>query len=202
MEAGKKTFNPVLGIEGGISVLGTSGIVEPMSEEALVETIRTHLNVLKAEGRKWVIAVPGNMGAGFLERYLVEHGKFCTDAHQGSNAADTDAAVEAEQMAYGELSTGTEPSLLEGFMNSLVTMSNFVGKTIDLAAELGFSGILIAGHMGKLVKIGNGIMNTHSREADGRMDTMLSCALSAGTEDLELLRKIQDRKSTRLNSSH
>lgn len=77
------------------------------------------------------------MGAGFLERYLVEHGKFCTDAHQGSNAADTDVAVEAEQMAYGELSTGTEPSL-EGFMNSLVTMSNFVGKTIDLAAELGF----------------------------------------------------------------
>lgn len=196
VEAAKKTFNPVLSIEGGISVLGTSGIVEPMSEEALVETIRTHLNVLRAEGRKWVIAVPGNMGAGFLERYLVEHGKFCTDAHQGSNAADTDAAVEAEQMAYGELSTETEPSLLEGFMNSLVTMSNFVGKTIDLAAELGFSGILIAGHMGKLVKIGNGIMNTHSREADGRMDTMLSCALSAGTEDLELLRKIQRSNTT------
>ena len=70
-------------------------------------------------------------------------------------------------------------------------MSNFVGKTIDIAAELGFSGIVIAGHMGKLVKIGNGIMNTHSREADGRMDTLLSCALSAGTEDLELLRRIQ-----------
>ena len=52
MEAGKKTFNPVLGIEGGISVLRTSGIVEPMSEEALVETIRTHLNVLKGRGQK------------------------------------------------------------------------------------------------------------------------------------------------------
>ncbi len=167
VEAAKKTFNPVLGIEGGISVLGTSGIVEPMSEEALVETIRTHLNVLKAEERKWVIAVPGNMGAGFLERYLIEHGK---------NSSDL--------------------SLMEKFMNSLVTMSNFVGRTIDIAAELGFSGILIAGHMGKLVKIGNGIMNTHSREADGRMDTMLSCALSAGTEDLELLRKIQGSNTT------
>ena len=167
VEAAKKTFNPVLGIEGGISVLGTSGIVEPMSEEALVETIRTHLNVLKAEGRKWVIVVPGNMGAGFLERYLIEHGK---------NSSD--------------------PSLMEKFMNSLVTMSNFVGRTIDIAAELGFSGILIAGHMGKLVKIGNGIMNTHSREADGRMDTMLSCALSTGTEDLELLRKIQGSNTT------
>ena len=76
-------------------------------------------------------------GAGFLERYLVEHGKFCTDAHQGSNAADTDAAVEAEQMAYGELSTETETHSEEVY-ESLVTMSNFVGKTIDLAAELAF----------------------------------------------------------------
>ena len=165
VEAAKKTFNPVLGIEGGISVLGTSGIVEPMSEEALVETIRTHLNVLKAEGRKWVIAVPGNMGAGFLKGYLTEQNK-------------------------------TSVGSMEAFMNSLVTMSNFVGRTIDITAELGFSGIMIAGHMGKLVKIGNGIMNTHSREADGRMDTMLSCALSAGTEDLELLRKIQGSNTT------
>ena len=164
-EAAKKTFNPVLGIEGGISVLGTSGIVEPMSEEALVETIRTHLNVLRAEGRKWVIAVPGNMGAGFLKGYLTEQNK-------------------------------TSVGSMEAFMNSLVTMSNFVGRTIDITAELGFSGIVIAGHMGKLVKIGNGIMNTHSREADGRMDTMLSCALSAGTEDLELLRKIQRSNTT------
>lgn len=165
VEAAKKTFNPVLGIKGGISVLGTSGIVEPMSEEALVETIRTHLNVLRAEGRKWVIAVPGNMGAGFLKGYLTEQNK-------------------------------TSVGSMEAFMNSLVTMSNFVGRTIDITAELGFSGILIAGHMGKLVKIGNGIMNTHSREADGRMDTMLSCALSAGTEDLELLRKIQGSNTT------
>ena len=165
VEAAKKTFNPVLGIEGGISVLGTSGIVEPMSEETLVETIRTHLNVLRAEGRKWVIAVPGNMGAGFLKGYLTEQNK-------------------------------TSVGSMEAFMNSLVTMSNFVGRTIDITAELGFSGIVIAGHMGKLVKIGNGIMNTHSREADGRMDTMLSCALSAGTEDLELLRKIQGSNTT------
>ena len=196
VEAAKKTFNPVLGIEGGISVLGTSGIVEPMSEEALVDTIRTHLNVLKAEGRKWVIAVPGNMGAGFLERYLIEYRKYNADLHQEHAAADTESVANAEQMSLEGLSAGADPSLMEKFINSLVTMSNFVGKTIDLAAELGFSGILIAGHMGKLVKIGNGIMNTHSREADGRMDTMLSCALSAGTEDLELLRKIQRSNTT------
>lgn len=196
VEAAKKTFNPVLGIEGGISVLGTSGIVEPMSEEALVETIRTHLNVLKAEGRKWVIAVPGNMGAGFLERYLIEHRKNSADLHLERVASDTESPLNEEPMSSESLSTGADPSRMEKFMNSLVTMSNFVGKTIDLAAELGFSGILIAGHMGKLVKIGNGIMNTHSREADGRMDTLLSCALSTGTEDLELLKKIQRSNTT------
>ena len=65
VEAAKKTFNPVLGIEGGISVLGTSGIVEPMSEEALVETIRTHFKMSSGQREEWVIAVPGNMGAGF-----------------------------------------------------------------------------------------------------------------------------------------
>ena len=195
VEAAKKTFNPVLGIEGGISVLGTSGIVEPMSEEALVDTIRAHLNVLKAGGRKWVIAVPGNMGAGFLERYLAGRSKNGTGPHPESAAVDAGLTA-GERPSLTGLSTEKESLLAETFMNSLVTMSNFVGKTIDLAAELGFSGILIAGHMGKLVKIGNGIMNTHSREADGRMDTLLSCALSAGTEDLELLKKIQGSNTT------
>ena len=192
VEAAKKTFNPILGIEGGISVLGTSGIVEPMSEEALVDTIRTHLNVLKAEDRKWVIAVPGNMGAGFLERYLTERNKISAGSYRECATADTKSAVATGQIASGGSSAGTEPS----FMKSFVTMSNFVGRTIDLAAELGFSGILIAGHMGKLVKIGNGIMNTHSGEADGRMDTLMSCALSTGTEDLELLRRIQSSNTT------
>ena len=200
VEAAKKTFNPVLGIEGGISVLGTSGIVEPMSEEALVETIRTHLNVLKAEGRRWVIAVPGNMGAGFLQTYLKScPGKY-KSKDEASGICDQTEPLDRQSLDCSDRNSSVNSSEQDeqkkSLEKSLVTMSNFVGKTIDIAAELGFSGIVIAGHMGKLVKIGNGIMNTHSREADGRMDTLLSCALSAGTEDLELLRKIQGSNTT------
>lgn len=47
-----KTYNPRLGIEGGISIIGTSGIVEPMSNKAVIETIRTEESMLKAQGRK------------------------------------------------------------------------------------------------------------------------------------------------------
>ena len=64
-EAAKRTFNPVLGIEGGLSVLGTSGIVEPMSERALLDTIQ--LSVRQAALRdKRLILAPGNYGLDYL----------------------------------------------------------------------------------------------------------------------------------------
>lgn len=62
----EKTFNPKLGIFGGISILGTSGIVEPMSEQAILDTIQVEINVRKAQGYKILPMVPGNYGADFL----------------------------------------------------------------------------------------------------------------------------------------
>lgn len=67
VDIAKKTFNPKLGIVGGISVLGTSGIVEPMSEEAFKDSIALELSVLKNKGIKKVIFSPGNYGRDFVE---------------------------------------------------------------------------------------------------------------------------------------
>jgi len=69
-ELAKKTFNPRLGIEGGISILGTTGIVEPMSTRALVETIRAELRQRHALGARDVLLTPGNYGADFIRQEL------------------------------------------------------------------------------------------------------------------------------------
>lgn len=61
------TFNPSLGIVGGISIIGTTGIVEPMSEKALVDSIRLEMSVRRAEGFSSLAAVPGNYGLNFLK---------------------------------------------------------------------------------------------------------------------------------------
>lgn len=69
-ERAAKTFNPRLGIEGGLSVLGTSGIVRPMSEDALVATIRAELSQRRALGQEHLLVTPGNYGAEFVREQL------------------------------------------------------------------------------------------------------------------------------------
>ncbi|HIT13615.1 MAG TPA: cobalamin biosynthesis protein CbiD [Candidatus Scatomonas merdigallinarum] len=59
------TFNPRLGIRGGLSVLGTSGIVMPMSEEALVKSIEAEMRMLAAAGGEYLVVTPGNYGEAF-----------------------------------------------------------------------------------------------------------------------------------------
>lgn len=144
----EKTFNPKLGIVGGISILGTTGIVEPMSDRAIVETIRAQMRVQKAQGRRYVIAAPGNYGLAFLQ----------------------------EQHNLDE--------------SNAVQISNFVGEAVEMAADLGFEGFLLAGHIGKLVKVAGGAPNTHSKYGDRRMETLWEmAAVFCPEENRESLRK-------------
>ena len=135
-----KTFNPALGIVGGISILGTSGIVEPMSEKALLDTISLEIRMHREKGEQCCIITPGNYGMHFIAKEL-----------------NLD-------------------------LKHTVKCSNFIGDTIDMAGSDGMSELLLVGHLGKLVKLGAGIMNTHSRWGDARMEILCACALEAGGE--------------------
>ena len=140
----KKTFNPRLGIEGGISILGTTGIVEPMSEKALIDTIRVELKQRRANGSEYVLLTPGNYGCDFIRAGL---------------------ALNAEQA---------------------VQTSNFIGQSLDICRELGFKGALLVGHIGKLVKLGGGMMNTHSQYGDCRMEILAAHAGIAGLSPVKI----------------
>lgn len=61
-EIGKKTFNPNIGIVGGISIIGTTGIVDPMSEEAFKKCIFMEIDEAVSEGKKEIMLYPGNYG--------------------------------------------------------------------------------------------------------------------------------------------
>lgn len=74
-ELAKKTFNPQLGIQGGVSILGTSGIVEPMSTQALIDTVALALRQARAQGSRQVVLTPGNYGEAFLQEGGVELGQ-------------------------------------------------------------------------------------------------------------------------------
>ena len=148
----KRTFNPRLGIVGGISVLGTSGIVEPMSETALIETIKVEMRMRYEAGERTILVVPGNYGKDFADELP---------------GLDGDKAVKC---------------------------SNFVGEMLDYACELGLDVVLIS-NLGKLVKVAGGIMNTHSRNADSRMEILAANAAMAGSS-LELVKGIMGCIST------
>lgn len=143
----RKTFNPGLGIEGGLSILGTSGIVEPMSEQAIVDTIALAERQAAASGARHMVLTPGNYGLEFLR-----------------------GREDLQKAPW-------------------VKCSNFIGDALDIAAGLGFQSVLFAAHIGKLVKLAGGVMNTHSKYAGCRLELFCAHAAlcGAGTETCRAL---------------
>ncbi len=137
-EVAKRTFNPNLGIEGGISILGTTGIVEPRSLAALRDSIELEIRQHAALGARGIVLTPGNYGEQFIGDHFKLHGV------------------------------------------PVVVISNFVGDALDCCVREGFTHVLLVGHVGKLVKVAGGIMDTHSRTADCRAEILTAHAAMAG----------------------
>lgn len=152
-ELAKKTFNPKLGIMGGLSILGTTGIVEPMSEEALKDTIALELSMVRSKEIHKVVLVPGSMGERFLK-----------------------TEYDHENLP-------------------VVKMSNYLGFTLEKCVELGFTDVIIAGHIGKLIKPAGGTYSMHSRVSNTRLEILTAYLAIMGMPQDQLI-KIMDCTTT------
>ena len=152
-DAAKRTFNPHLGVVGGLSVLGTSGIVEPMSQQALLDSLQLEIHQAALQSRRLILA-PGNYGLDYLAAHY--------------------------------------PELRE---IPIVKISNFIGEALDMAAAEQFGEVLLVGHVGKLVKLAGGIMNTHSKQADCRTELFCAHAALCGA-DTVTCRALMDAATT------
>ena len=169
-----KTFNGHLGIEGGISILGTSGIVKPMSMQAYIDAVNVEIRQHAAMGKKRLILTPGNYGINFLHEM------------QGRSLSLSD-------MQDADLQ-GVEEILRDESV-PVVMCSNFIGDSLDSAGMHGFEEVLLTGHIGKMVKLAGGIMNTHSLFADCRTDLFCAHAAVCGART-EVCREIMSAATT------
>ena len=111
----EKTFNPKLGIVGGISILGTTGVVEPMSDEALLQTIKVETRVRKALGKDILFAAPGNYGLSFLKEVY---------------GIDESLVVMSSNFVYDTVKIAVE----EGFRRILFT--GHIGKLVKVSGGI------------------------------------------------------------------
>ncbi|MBE6005216.1 MAG: cobalt-precorrin-5B (C(1))-methyltransferase [Lachnospiraceae bacterium] len=189
-ELAKKTFNPMLGIEGGISILGTTGIVEPMSEASIVATIEVEIRQKlyfqnDKQGKTYSGKSHSDIVASYKEKGLpsIVKENACgnpIDCAVTSVKECNESMIIAVPGNYGKRyaeKLGIDPGLC-------VTVSNYIGEAIDLAISYGCGRFLLIGNVGKLVKLAAGIMNTHSKVADGRWEIFAAhLALCGGNKD-------------------
>ena len=151
-ELAAKTFNPKLGIVGGISILGTTGIVEPMSEQALLDTIRTEISVRAREGWPILPAAPGNYGKQF---FLDAYG-FSLDTAVTSSNFICDTVKMAEDAGFTRM-------LFVGHIGKLVkvaggirnTHSQYGDRRMEILADIAEAVMKGAAPAGDIVEKGN-----------------------------------------------
>ena len=149
----KRTFNPRLGIEGGISIIGVSGIVKPFSEEAFIDSIRKCMNVAKVSGTNRVVINSGGKSERFVkalypdlpQQAFVEYGNYIGEtlkiAHE-LNIKEVTLGVmlgKAVKLAAGHLDTHSRKTTMDkAFLSEILEEAgiHIDISTLTLAREL------------------------------------------------------------------
>ena len=144
-EIARRTFNPRLGIEGGISIIGVSGIVKPFSEEAFVASIRKCMQVAKATGSDRVVINSGGKSERFVkaqytdlpQQAFVEYGNYIGDTLAIANELDIKNVTmgvmlgKAVKLAAGNLDTHSRHTTMD--KDFVMGMLHEAGINIDIS---------------------------------------------------------------------
>lgn len=128
------TMNKDVGIINGISILGTTGIEYPVSDEDYLDHIKTEMCVIKTLGNSKLVLAPGN------------------------------TSFEYAKKMYGDF---------------VVKIGDRVGDSLKLAVEQGFTHIILVSLPGKITKVASGLLNTHSKYGDARIETLTHASVLA-----------------------
>lgn len=142
----KRTFNPRLGIEGGISIIGVSGIVKPFSEEAFIESIRKCMQVAKASGAERVVINSGGKSERFVktlypelpQQAFVEYGNYIGETLSIANELGIKNVTlgvmlgKAVKLAAGNLDTHSRRSTMD--KDFISSMLHEAGCDIDISS--------------------------------------------------------------------
>ena len=138
-EIARRTFNPRLGIEGGISIIGVSGIVKPFSEEAFIDSIRKCMNVAQASGTSRVVINSGGKSERFVKalypelptQAFVEYGNYIGETLKIANELDVKNVTlgvmlgKAVKLAAGHLDTHSRKATMDkAFIRQLLDEAN------------------------------------------------------------------------------
>lgn len=134
LKVADKTFNSRLGIQGGISILGTSGMVEPMSETALLDTIRLELRQRIRKGEKNLLVTPGNYGESFVDTVL---GLGLGQAVKCSNFIGSTIDMAVEEGAESILLIGHGGKLIKLAAGIMNTHSSWADGRMEILAAHG-----------------------------------------------------------------
>jgi len=152
-EIAKRTFNPRLGIEGGISIIGVSGIVKPFSEEAFIESIHKCMEVAKASGTSRVVINSGAKSERYLktlypalpQQAFVQYGNYIGETLKMANELNIKEVTlgvmlgKAVKLAEGQLDTHSRKGTMnKAFIQQLLneTSITIAIDDITLAREL------------------------------------------------------------------
>lgn len=157
VELAASTFNPKLGITGGISVLGTSGIVEPMSEQALLDTIRLEIHMKAVGGADTIILTPGNYGENFLREEL---GLSLNQGVKCSNFVADAMRMAAEENIRQVLFVGHIGKLVKVAGGVENTHSKYGDRRMEIMADC-LNDVI---HGGKAGVVASGILGSNTTE--------------------------------------